>query len=224
MIEVDDLLKIFGTGNSRVRAVDGVTLRILRGEFDLFVGRSGSGKSTLLSMLCGLTKPSGGRVKIDGRDIWNLNDRELSLFRAKDFGFVFQFSGLLPTLTAKENVMLPVLFSGQKQEAGKRAEELLDAVGLTERAGSYPSTLSGGELKRVAIARSLMNDPPILFADEPTGDLDIETEREIMDLFKEINRNGKTIIMVTHNPDLGAYATRVFRMDKGKVYEDGRAL
>jgi putative ABC transport system ATP-binding protein len=135
-------------------------------------------------------------------------------------GFVFQFSGLLPTLTALENVALPLLFNGKPGEFGtKRAEELLISFGLTDKFASYPSQLSGGELKRVAIARSLMNDPAILLADEPTGDLDVDTEKEIMELFRKINHEGKTVLVVTHNPDLSVYSDRIFRMEKGSIKE-----
>ncbi len=152
-------------------------------------------------------------------DIGSLSDDDISELRSREIGFVFQFSGLLPTLTALQNVMVPTLFS--KGEAGTRARamELIRTVGLSERADTYPGTLSSGEMKRIAIARALINSPSLLIADEPTGDLDVDTENEIMQLFRQLNREGMTIVMVTHNPDLVEYATRMFRMDRGRLEE-----
>ena len=199
-----------------VRAVDGVTFSVSKGEFILVVGRSGSGKSTLLSMLGGLTIPTGGTIRLNGKDLGSMSDEALSRLRGEYMGFVFQFSGLLPTLNVLENVMLPSLFVKAKEDAVKRARKLLLDVGLDSKIQSYPSELSGGELKRAAIARALVNDPLLILADEPTGDLDIDSEREIMELFKEINRQGKTILMVTHNPELSSYASRVIQNGEGK--------
>ena len=200
-----------------VRAVDGVTFSVTKGEFILIVGRSGSGKSTLLNMLGGLTIPTGGTIRLNGKDLGSMSDEALSRLRGEYMGFVFQFSGLLPTLNVLENVMLPSLFVKAKEDAEKRARSLLLNVGLDSKIKSYPSELSGGELKRAAVARALVNDPILILADEPTGDLDIDSEREIMELFKEINQQGKTILMVTHNPELSSYASRVIRMEKGKI-------
>jgi len=200
-----------------VRAVDGVTFTVAKGEFVLVVGRSGSGKTTLLSMLGALTIPTGGAVRLNGEDLGSMSDDVLSRLRGEYIGFVFQFSGLLPTLNVLENVMLPTLFVNAKEDAKKRANARLLDVGLGSKIQSYPSELSGGELKRAAIARALVNDPMLILADEPTGDLDIDSEREVMELFKEINRQGKTILMVTHNPELSSYASRVIRMEKGKI-------
>ncbi len=200
-----------------VRAVDGVTFSVSKGEFILVVGRSGSGKSTLLNLLGGLTIPTSDAVRLNGKDLGSMSDEALSRLRGEYIGFVFQFSGLLPTLNVLENVMLPFLFVKAKKDAGKRAHTLLLDVGLDSKIQSYPSELSGGELKRAAIARALVNDPMLILADEPTGDLDIDSEREIMELFKGINRRGKTILMVTHNPELSSYASRVIRMEKGKI-------
>lgn len=183
----------------------------------MIVGRSGSGKSTLLSVLGGLTRPTSGNVSVDGKNLWKMSDHELSRVRAREIGFVFQFSGLLPTLNAVENVMLPSMFSNNKSEVNKRAVDLLESLGIGNKADSYPSQLSGGELKRVAIARSVINGPKYILADEPTGDLDVDTEKDIMDLFKRINQTGKTIVLVTHNPDLSPYATRLLRMDRGRI-------
>jgi ABC-type lipoprotein export system ATPase subunit len=217
MIMATGLSKAFSTGKGEVLAVDDVELTVKPGEFVLILGRSGSGKSTLLAMLAGLTRPTAGVVKIRGNEIGNLSEDKTAEVRAREIGFVFQFSGLIPTITALENVMLPTLFCPDGPGSRKRAEELLEKVGLAEREGAYPSTLSSGEMKRVAIARALINGPPILIADEPTSDLDIDTEIEIMELFRDLNREGTTIVMVTHNPDLVPYASRVYGMVRGKL-------
>ena len=203
-----------------VRALDGVSTTIKEEDFVLIVGRSGSGKSTLLSVLGGLTRPSDGRVRFNGKDIWTMTDQELSALRSKEIGFVFQFPGLLPTLNALENVMVPGLFSKRQEDAAQRASQLMDSLGLTDKVKSFPHQLSGGELKRTAIARALFNDPSVILADEPTGDLDADTEIDIMELIKKVNQTGKTIIMVTHNPELSVYAKRVLRMDKGRLSEE----
>jgi ABC-type lipoprotein export system ATPase subunit len=209
--------KTYGANGSTINALDGIDVSIMEDEFVLIIGRSGSGKSTLLSVLGGLTRPTKGRIEFDGKDIWSLADADLSRLRSHDIGFVFQFPGLLPTLTALENVMLPAMFAEVSINVGKRASELLGSLGLGDKLNSYPHQLSGGEMKRASIARALMNDPQVILADEPTGDLDAETELEIMALFKEINQRGKAIIMVTHNPELAVFATRVLRMDHGKL-------
>ena len=171
-------------------------------------------------MLAGLIRPTTGSVRIEGIEISNLSEDNIAELRAKKIGFVFQFSGLIPTLTALENVMLPTLF--YKNGPGSRisAVELLRKVGMSEREDAYPRTLSSGEMKRVAIARALINKPALLIADEPTGDLDVDTEYEIMELFSLLNKEGMTIIMVTHNPDLVKYATRTYGMNKGKIQQN----
>lgn len=224
MIDVTGASKIFRTGTAEVRAVDDVRLAVRPGEFALIVGRSGSGKSTLLGMLAGLIRPTSGTVRIRGNDIGGLSDDAISELRSREIGFVFQFSGLLPTLTALENVMVPTLFSRNATGTRARAIELLATVGLSDRADTYPRTLSSGEMKRVAIARALINSPSLLIADEPTGDLDVDTEDEIMQVFGRLNRDGTTVVMVTHNPDLAQYATRMFRMDRGRMEERTGAL
>jgi ABC-type lipoprotein export system ATPase subunit len=219
MIEVIAGTKAFSTDTKEVRAVDEVNLKVNPGEFVLILGRSGSGKSTLLGMLAGLIHPTTGTVKLKSRDIANLPEDEMAGLRAKEIGFVFQFSGLIPTISALENVLLPTLFCPAGAGSRKRAVELLRNVGMSHREDAYPRTLSSGEMKRVAIARALINDPSILIADEPTGDLDADTELEIMELFRELNQDGTTIVMVTHNPDLLSYATITYRMDRGKLAE-----
>lgn len=219
MIEARGLVKTYYDGDREIRPLDGVDFSCERGEFILIAGRSGSGKTTLLNILGGLTRPAAGSVHLDGRDILRLSDTECARMRSRTLGFVFQFPGLLPTLTALENVALSAGISGcsGKSASRDRARQLLERVGLGARTESFPSCLSGGELKRTAIARALMNNPAIILADEPTADLDVDTEREVMELFREINRTGTTIIMVTHNIDLASYATRVLKMEKGKL-------
>jgi putative ABC transport system ATP-binding protein len=219
MIEVTAVTKAFSTDTTELHAVDEVNLKVNPRDFVLILGRSGSGKSTLLGMLAGLIRPTTGTVKLSGRDIANLPEDEMAGLRAKEIGFVFQFSGLIPTITALENVLLPTLFCPDGAGSRKRAVELLRKVGMSHREDAYPRTLSSGEMKRVAIARALINDPSILIADEPTGDLDADTELEIMELFRELNHDGTTIVMVTHNPDLVPYATRTYGMDRGKLVE-----
>ncbi|MHC1708868.1 MAG: ABC transporter ATP-binding protein [Methanomassiliicoccales archaeon] len=222
---ITDVSKTYAGHDGAVNALVSANVTIEDGEFVLIIGRSGSGKSTLLSILGGLTKPSKGKVELNGQDLWSMNDAELSKVRSREIGFVFQFPGLLPTLNALENVMVPIMFSDKEGREGavERAKALLNTVGLAEKHGSYPNQLSGGELKRAAIARSLMNGPSIILADEPTGDLDVKTELEIMRMLQEINQQGRTIVMVTHNPDLSSFATRVLRMEKGRILEAGSA-
>jgi putative ABC transport system ATP-binding protein len=219
VIEVAGASKVYRDGAAEVRAVDDVQFRVRSGEFVLIVGRSGSGKSTLLGMLAGLIRPTSGTVRVRGMDLGTLADDRISELRGREIGFVFQFSGLLPTLTALENVMVPTLFSPNRAGARARALDLLETVGLEDRAETYPSTLSSGEMKRVAIARALINGPSLLIADEPTGDLDVDTEDEVMQVFRRLNRDGMTVVMVTHNPELARYATRMVRMERGRLSE-----
>lgn len=218
MIEVNGVTKVFGMQSGpELRAVDNVSIRVEKGDFFLILGRSGSGKSTLLGMLAGLIRPTAGTIRIDGRDIATIADDELAELRAREIGFVFQFSGLIPTLTAIENVLVPTLFLPGSTGDRTKARALLRKVGVGDREDAYPGTLSSGEMKRVAIARALINSPSILIADEPTGDLDIDTEAEIMALFRQLNSEGITLVMVTHNPDLIPCATHTCRMDRGKL-------
>jgi ABC-type lipoprotein export system ATPase subunit len=219
MIQATGLTRLYGAGSSEVRAVDDAFLEVHPGEFVLILGRSGSGKSTLLGMLAGLIRPTSGTVRVKGLDIGALPDNKISEIRAREIGFVFQFSGLLPTVTVLENVMLPALFCPGRPEVRSRALDLLATVGLSDRADAYPVTLSSGEMKRAAIARALVNGPSILIADEPTGDLDVDTEYEIMELFRQLNTDGMTVVMVTHNPDLVRYATRTYGMERGRLME-----
>ena len=213
------LVKIFLEGGREIRPLDGIDFTCERGEFILIVGRSGSGKTTFLNILGGLTQPSSGRVKIDGKEIDKLSDAECSALRFRTIGFVFQFPGLLAPLTALENVTLSSSITGVTPEDPAYARTLLERVGLPGKADTLPAHLSGGELKRVAIARALVNRPSLILADEPTADLDIETEREVMALFREINRSGTTIVMVTHNTELAPFASRVMKMENGNLTE-----
>lgn len=220
-IELQKIKKVFTVDSASIAAVEEVTFRIERGEFISVVGHSGSGKTTLLSMLGGILSPSSGRVLFDGADIYSLGEDALSEYRANKIGYVFQFASLLPVLTAKENLLLPTLFKGAADgNEEKKALEYLEMVGLKEKADAYPPQLSGGQQRRVAIARALMNDPEALLADEPTGDLDEETEAEVMDFFRRINRERNiTFILVTHSTELAALADRKIRMSHGHIEE-----
>jgi len=219
LISLERVSKIYGEGETAVAAVDNVTLKVEPREFVAITGRSGSGKTTLLSLMGGLAKPTSGKVLFEDRDIWALSDRELSLLRNRRMGFIFQFSSLIPTLKVKDNLRLPTLFGRVRFDIERRCRELLEMVGLSEKIDRYPSQLSGGEQRRVAIARSLMNSPEVLLADEPTGDLDEETEAEVMETFSRVNREGVAIVMVTHNPELARYSRRRLKMSKGVVVE-----
>lgn len=220
-IDLVNLTKVYSIGDSTVRAVDDVSLSIGKGDFLSIVGHSGSGKTTLLSIIGGIIRPTSGRVLFDGSDISALDDNGLSAYRNKRIGFMFQFASLLPILTSKENVLLPGLFGpGAGTGNGKRAAEYLDLVGLGDKIDAYPSQLSGGQQRRVAIARALINGPEVILADEPTGDLDEETEAEIMDLFNRLNRQQRvTFIFITHNLDLARQAQKQVRMSQGALKE-----
>jgi len=223
MITAESVSKVYGTPGGEIRAVDNATIRVKAGDFVLILGRSGSGKSTFLGMLAGLIRPTSGTIRVGDADIGALTEDRMAELRALTIGFVFQFSGLIPTLTAIENVLVPTLFVPGSTAGPAQARALLQKVGVLDRKDAYPAALSSGEMKRVAIARSLINRPSVLIADEPTGDLDIDTENEIMALFKELNREGITIVMVTHNPDLIPCATHIFRMDHGRLTGEGRS-
>jgi putative ABC transport system ATP-binding protein/lipoprotein-releasing system ATP-binding protein len=214
MIELKGLSKTYNVSGSVIKAVQPVDLNIQRGDFVSIVGHSGSGKSTFLSLIGGIALPDTGTVVIDGRNIREYNDNKLSRLRNEKFGFVYQFASLIPTLTATENVLLPTVFGGKKTK--EDAVKLLQLVGLGDKVDRYPSELSGGEQQRVAIARAFIHDPDIILADEPTGDLDEETEAEIMAFFERINRERKvTMIMVTHSSDIALRATTRLRMKHG---------
>lgn len=219
MVVLENLSKIYSTSEGDIVAVSDVTLNLNKGEFILILGHSGSGKTTLLNLIGGLTRPTTGKVIIDGRDIWGLSDRELSILRNKKIGFMFQFSSLIPTLRVIENLLLPVSFYGRPEgDVFEKAKGLLDMVGMSDKIYAYPSQLSGGQQRRAAIVRALMNDPEIILADEPTGDLDEKTEEEVITLFNRINEErGITFIIVTHNSSLASRSRRVLRMHNGKI-------
>ena len=218
MIEVENLIKVYRRGEIEVIAIRDVTLKIEDGEFALLIGPSGSGKTTFLHLLGGIDRPTAGKILVNGRNIAFFTDKQLTDYRRKEVGMVFQFFNLIPTLTALENVMLPMQFTGvAREERRKRAEKLLKMVGIYERKDHYPDEMSGGEQQRVAIAVAMANDPPIILADEPTGELDTETGLEIIKLFKRLNDEGKTVIIATHDMRLKDYATRILEIRDGKI-------
>lgn len=220
-LHIENLTKTYTVDQASFMGVDNISLAIDKGDFVSIVGHSGSGKTTLVSIIGGILKPTSGRVLLDGVDICTLDDSQLSEYRVKRIGFMFQFASLLPILTAKENVLLPSIFSDDDKKGTDRvALELLELVGIGDKLDSYPSQLSGGQQRRVAIARALLNKPDIILADEPTGDLDEDTEAEIMHLFEEINKKqGVTIILITHNLELAGKAQRKLRMSKGQLVD-----
>ena len=214
MIEIEKLMKIYYMGKVEVPALRGVDLNIEKGEFVALMGPSGSGKSTLLNMIGILDAPTSGKIIIDGIDVSSLNDNQRADFRLRKMGFVFQFFSLLMELSSIENVALPMIMDERKSD---RASSLLELVGIGDRADHYPSELSGGQQQRVAIARALANEPAILLADEPTANLDTESSNQIVGLFRELNEKGQTIVMVTHEPELGEKADRIIRIKDGRV-------
>ena len=227
LIEIRDLKKIYAQGEEPVHALDGVSLDIDEGEFVAIMGASGSGKSTMLNILGCLDTPTEGSYRLDGLEVAARSRKELAIIRNRKLGFVFQNFNLLPRTEAVEQVELPDLYMGRlsRRARHRRAVELLGRVGLGGRIHHTPAQMSGGQQQRVAIARALMNEPPVLFADEPTGNLDTKSSVEIMRLFTELSREGITIIMVTHEDDIAAYATRHLLMKDGKlVRDDGNEL
>lgn len=221
MIELTDVSRTYGEGAGAVPALRQLDLNIETGSFVTIVGASGSGKSTLLNLLGLLDSPSSGSIRIAGTDVTKLDDNERTHMRRDRIGFVFQFFNLLPTMTALENVALPARLAGQKQTASHdRAASLLEGVGLSRRADHRPDQMSGGEMQRVAIARALMLDPPLLLADEPTGNLDSETGHGILTLLRGEQNETRTIIMVTHDPKVAALGDRTICMGDGRVLED----
>ena len=225
LIEIRDLKKIYAQGEEPVHALDGVSIDVDEGEFVAIMGASGSGKSTMLNILGCLDTPTSGSYMLDGLEVARRSRKELAVIRNKKLGFVFQNFNLLPRTSAIEQVELPDLYMGRLSHAQRRrrALELLKRVGLGGRGTHTPAQLSGGQQQRVAIARALMNEPPVLFADEPTGNLDTKSSIEIMNLFTELSREGITIVMVTHEDDIAAYATRHLLMKDGKLVRDDKA-
>ena len=220
IIETNSLNKTFKLGSLDVEVLKDINLTIASGEFVSIMGPSGSGKSTLLYLIGGLDKPTSGSVKIKGSELSDMKDKEQSIIRRRDIGFVFQFYNLIPNLNVEENVMLPVLLDGKKMKEHKeKLDEILDVVGLSDRRAHTPRELSGGQQQRVAIARALINEPDIILADEPIGNLDTKTGMEVMQLLQKINREkGKTIVQVTHSKEAADYGNRVINVRDGKVW------
>lgn len=225
-IETKGLKKVYHVGGQKVEALQGVNLEIAKGDFVVFMGHSGSGKTTLVSMIGGLTRPTEGTVLIEGNDIWKLNDRQLSNFRNRKIGFMFQSFSLLPTLDVLNNVVMPVIFKNKSEQKDtdtlrSKAISFLTDLDMKKKVNSFPSELSGGEQRRVAIARALINDPEIILADEPTGELDIRTEKEVIDIFCQINNvYKKTIIVVSHSLTWLEKVKTVIVMKDGLIYKD----
>ncbi|MEJ8733663.1 ABC transporter ATP-binding protein [Mediterraneibacter sp. ICN-202921] len=217
ILRTKDLKKYYGTGENQVHALDGVTLSIGQGEFVAVVGTSGSGKSTLLHMLGGLDRPTSGKVFVDGKDIFQLKDDALCIFRRRKIGFVFQSYNLVPVLNVEENITLPIELDGNRVDK-KFVREIVQVLGLTDKLGSLPSQLSGGQQQRVAIARALAAKPAILLADEPTGNLDSNTSQDVLSLLKVTSDQfAQTIVMITHNEEIAQMADRIIRIEDGRI-------
>lgn len=225
-VEGRHIVKNFRLGDTVTEVLRDVSLRVMPGEFVSIMGPSGSGKSTLLYILGGLDTPTGGRVLLNGTDISSFGDQKMSSLRRRNIGFVFQFYNLIPNLNVEENIMLPLLLDGQKMERCKdRLDRILEMVGLSDRRRHTPRELSGGQQQRVAIARALIGNPGILFADEPTGNLDTKAGTDIMSLLREINRStGQTIIMVTHSPEAAKSSSRIITVRDGRIVQDGSSM
>lgn len=219
MVEAKNLSRHFTAGGQEVKAVDKINFKIKEGEFVVIMGPSGSGKTTLLNLLGGLDRPSNGQILVDGLDVARLRDKDLSLYRRDTVGFIFQSFNLLPLQNAVENVAIPMVWQGAKQkDRNIRAKELLSSVGLAKRYFFKPPQLSGGERQRVSIARALTNQPKVILADEPTGNLDTKTGAEIIKLLKQINEQlGVTIIVITHDQDIARAADRIIKLKDGKI-------
>jgi putative ABC transport system ATP-binding protein len=223
VIELKEIRKTYVLGSQIINALDGVSLSILKNDYVALMGPSGSGKSTLMNVLGCLDVPTSGEYWLNGSDVSKLNDDELAHIRNKEIGFVFQTFNLLPRLSALENVILPLIYAGKgSKERQEKGKHVLEIVGLQDRMHHKPNELSGGQRQRVAIARALVNNPSIILADEPTGNLDTKTSIEIMDIFGSIHKQGNTVILVTHEEDIASYAHRVVRLRDGKIEKDER--
>lgn len=223
ILEVENLVKTYGKGENKVHAVDHVSFSIDEGEFVAIVGASGSGKSTLLHLLGGVDRPTSGKVCINGEDIYRLSDDALAIFRRRQVGIIYQFYNLIPILNVTENITLPCDLDGKRVDK-KRLKNLLETLGLTDRVSHLPNQLSGGQQQRVSIGRALINDPAIILADEPTGNLDSKSGEEILALMKLSNQKyHQTIIMITHDLEIASQADRVITFEDGKIIKDERA-
>ena len=217
ILETRNLRKIYGSGDTEVRALDGVNLNVDSGEFVAIVGTSGSGKSTLLHMLGGLDRPTSGSVIVDGKDIFSLKDEALTIFRRRKIGFVFQSYNLVPVLNARENIVLPIQLDGRQVDEDF-LDKIVNTLGLEKKLGSLPSQLSGGQQQRVAIARALAAAPAIILADEPTGNLDSRTSQDVLSLLKVTSQEfAQTIVMITHNEEIAQTADRIIRIEDGRI-------
>ena len=220
ILKIEDLRKVYGEGENRVHALDGVSFSVNRGEFLSIVGSSGSGKSTLLHLIGGVDRPTSGKVTVGGTDVYAQNEEELAIFRRRQVGLIYQFYNLLPVLNVRENMALPVLMDGRKVNE-KRMEELLDLLKLKQREKHLPNQLSGGQQQRVSIGRALLNAPALLLADEPTGNLDSENSREIMKLLRYSNEvYQQTVIVITHDDDVALQADRIIALEDGRIVKD----
>jgi len=220
ILEVKNLTKKYGKGDAEVIALSDVSFQVEKGEFVAIVGASGSGKSTLMHLLGGVDRPDMGSVYVDGHNIYDLNESELAIFRRRNIGIVYQFYNLIPTLTADENIQLPCLLDNREVDE-KRLNEILDTIGLTSRKNHLPSELSGGQQQRVSIGRSLINDPALILADEPTGNLDSQSSEEVMDLLKLANKQyNQTLIVITHDEKIALEADRIITIGDGKIISD----
>ena len=217
ILQTENLEKIYGSGDTAVHALDGVSLSVEKGEFVAIVGTSGSGKSTLLHMLGGLDRPTSGTVTVDGRDIFSLKDEELTIFRRRKIGFVFQNYNLVPVLNVEENILLPIQLDGHAPEQSY-VEQIIQTLGLADKRSNLPANLSGGQQQRVAIARALAAKPAIILADEPTGNLDSKTSLDVMGLLKVTSQKfSQTVVMITHNEELAQMADRILHIEDGRL-------
>ena len=222
ILKVENLTKIYGKGNTKVTALDNVTFSVEKGEFVAIVGASGSGKSTLLHILGGVDRPTSGKVIVDKEDVYKLNEANLAIFRRRQVGLIYQFYNLIPILNIEENITLPILLDGRKVDK-EYLNELINILGLEKRLNHLPNELSGGEQQRVSIGRALMNRPAILLADEPTGNLDSKSSKEIVELLKLSNKKyNQTIIMITHDNSLALNADRIITIKDGRIIKDER--
>lgn len=220
ILNVKNLCKTYGKGDTAVKALDDVSFSIEKGQFVAIVGPSGSGKSTLLHILGGVDTPTSGTVTIEGTDISQLNESKLAIFRRRQIGLIYQFYNLIPILTVEENITLPILLDGQRVNE-KKLDLLVDVLGLKERMGHLPNQLSGGQQQRVSIGRALMNNPALVLADEPTGNLDSQNSREIIELLRTVNKeNNQTIVIITHDERIAMSADRIISIEDGKIVKD----
>lgn len=220
IMRVENLTKVYGKGENEVRALDGVSFSVEKGEFVAVIGPSGSGKSTLLHILGGVDRPTGGKVFMDGKDVYAQNEEQLAIFRRRQVGLIYQFYNLIPVLNVTENITLPVLMDGQKVNQNRLAE-LMTILNLTGRENHLPNQLSGGQQQRVSIGRALMNAPAVVLADEPTGNLDSKSSREIVELLKVSNEKyGQTLLVITHDESIALQADRILSIEDGKITRD----